>query len=128
MATITKIKELIANINAYKNVSRTLNHPENKQIVENWINKLNESIEKNTENEKLYNYINIQFLLIQTQEYSMREYANAFKSIFDVHKLILEKMIAQEQVTAPAPEHVPVPEQVPEQASAPAPEQELNNK
>ena len=42
-----------------------------------------------------YSYINVQYLLIQIQEYSVKQYASAFGSILDLHTTILKKELAE---------------------------------
>lgn len=96
--TMEMVKKLIIQINSYKMISRTLNNPANKDVALSWTTKLDEITHRGeiTEDDKLlYSYINVQYLLIQIQEQSVKQYASAFGSILDLHTTILKKELAE---------------------------------
>ena len=88
------INKLTTQINSYKIISRTLNNPANKEVAIDWTTKLDEITRRGviTEDDELvYSYINVQYLLIQIQEDSVKQYASAFGSILNLHTTILKK-------------------------------------
>jgi len=96
--TMEMVKKLIIQINSYKMISRTLKNPANKDVALSWTTKLDEITQRNeiTEDDKLlYSYINVQYLLIQIQEQSVKQYASALGSMLDLHTTILKKELAE---------------------------------
>jgi len=96
--TMEMVKNLIIQINSYKMISRTLNNPANKDVAVSWTTKLDEIAQRkkiSEDDELLYSYINVQYLLIQIQEQSAKQYASAFGSMLDLHTTILKKELAE---------------------------------
>ena len=95
--TMEMVKKLIIQINSYKMISRTLKNPANKDVALNWTTKLNEITQRREFSEDdnlLYSYIRVQYLLIQIQEDSVKQYASAIGSMLDLHTTILKKELA----------------------------------
>lgn len=96
--TMEMVNKLIIQINSYKMISRTLKNPANKDVAVNWTTKLNEITQRkkiSEDDELLYSYINVQYLLIQIQEDSVKQYASAFGSMLDLHTTILKKQLVE---------------------------------
>lgn len=92
--TMEIINKPTTQINSYKIISRTLNNPANKDVAIDWTNKLDAITQRSVitkDDELLYSFINVQYLLIQMQEESMRQCVSAFSSILDIRKTILKK-------------------------------------
>ena len=118
------VRKLIKDITDYteKLYSRTLQHPDNKDVVSNWILALNTMIPDNTNidttvantavadsvvaddqliDEKYnsrYQSIYMYFSLAKIQDRSVMTYASAAKTILETLKTVLDKQIEAKQI------------------------------
>jgi hypothetical protein len=118
------VRKLIKDITEYadKSYSRTLQHPDNKDVVSNWILALNTMIPDNTNidttvantavadsvvaddqliDEKYnfrYQSIYMYFSLAKIQDRSVMSYASAAKIILETLKTVLDKQIEAKQI------------------------------